>query len=110
MGTAGVGSVGSADRAGRLDGFSDAEDAAHILTHPLDGWFVRPDGRIGQYAVWHERMPLTVGSATRARYAVFEELGLVAADARPHSAHLTLRSNSTCCYRPAWCDREISPR
>jgi Uncharacterized conserved protein (COG2071) len=80
---------GSGEQAGRLDGFADAEDAAHILTHPLDGWFARPDGRIGRYAVWHERMRLTVGSAIRARYAVFEELGLVDPDARPHSVLLT---------------------
>ena len=88
-GAADVELVGSAERAGRLDGFSDAEDAAHILTHPLDGWFARPDGRVGRYAVWHGRMRLTVGRATRARYAVFEELGLVAADTRPHSVLLT---------------------
>ena len=88
-GTADVELVGSGEPPGRLDGFADPEDAAHILTHPLDGWFVRPDGLVGRYAVWHERMRLAVGTATRARYVVFEELGLVAADARPHSVLLT---------------------
>jgi Uncharacterized conserved protein (COG2071) len=88
-GTADVELVGSSEPMGRLDGFVDVADAAHILTHPLDGWFTRPDGRLGRYAVWHDRMRLTSGRATRARYGVFEELGLVAADARPHSVLLT---------------------
>ncbi|HEV8698431.1 MAG TPA: DUF2071 domain-containing protein [Candidatus Limnocylindrales bacterium] len=81
--------VGSADPLGRLDGFDDAEDAAHILTHPLDGWFERPDRRLGRYAVWHPRMSLRMGSARRASYAVFEDLGLVEAGAVPHSVLLT---------------------
>jgi hypothetical protein len=80
--------IGSADPAGRLDGFADADDAAHVLTHPLDGWFRRPDGRLGGYAVWHERMKMTVGRAVRARYDVFGELGLVAPGGAPHSVLL----------------------
>jgi len=81
--------VGSSEPAGRLDGFADAEDAAHILTHPLDGWFQRPDGRLGRYAVWHSRMALQVGSARRASYSVFEDLDLVEPGARPHSVLVT---------------------
>jgi uncharacterized protein YqjF (DUF2071 family) len=80
--------TGTAERAGRLDGFADADDTAHVLTHPLDGWFLRRDGRLGRYAVWHERLPMTVGRARQARYDVFEDLGLVAADAAPHSVLL----------------------
>ena len=26
------------------------------LTHPLDGFFARPDGGLGRYAVWHPRL------------------------------------------------------
>jgi uncharacterized protein YqjF (DUF2071 family) len=80
--------VGSAELVGRLDGFLDAEDAAHVLTHPLDGWFRRPDGRLGRYAVWHERLRPRLGHAVRARYEVFERLGLVVAGAAPHSVLL----------------------
>jgi hypothetical protein len=79
---------GSTEAAGRLDGFADADDAALVLTHPLDGWFLRPDGRLGRYAVWHDRLALQVGTAHRARYAVFERLGLVAEDQPPHSVLL----------------------
>ncbi len=80
--------VGGAEVAGRLDGFVDADDAAHVLTHPLDGWFIRPDGRLGRYAVWHPRLRPRLGRAVRARYAVFERLGLVAPGASPHSVLL----------------------
>jgi hypothetical protein len=74
--------------AGRLDGFADAEDAAVVLTHPLDGYFRRRDGSLGRYAVWHERLRPQVGTARRATYAVFEDLGLVAPGAIPHSVLL----------------------
>lgn len=73
---------------GRLDGFVDTDDAAHILTHPLDGWFTRPDGRLGRYSVWHDRLRPRLGIARRARYDVFESLDLVAPDAEPHSVLL----------------------
>ena len=79
---------GTDERPGRLDGFVDAEDAALVLTHPLDGYFVRPDGRLGRYAVWHARLEPRVGVAVRASYAVFEDLGLVPPGTRPHSVLL----------------------
>jgi hypothetical protein len=74
--------------AGRLDGFVDAEDAAVVLTHPLHGFFLRPDGRLGRYAVWHRRLRPTIGTAVRSRYGVFERLGIVTPDAVPHSVLL----------------------
>lgn len=87
-GTANVELVGSTEPTGRLDGFVDTDDAAHVLTHPLDGYFLHPHGWLGRYAVWHERLRPTVGIARRARYAVFEELGLVEPGAAPHSVLL----------------------
>lgn len=79
---------GMAATPGRLDGFADEEDAAATLTHPLDGYFLRSDGRLGRYSVWHERLRPTLGTAIRARYAVFERLGLVGPDPIPHSVLL----------------------
>jgi len=87
-GSADVELVGSAEPMGRLDGFADTDDAARIVTHPLDGWFQRPDGGLGRYAVWHDRLRPTLGMARRARYAVFEDLGIVDPGARPHSVLL----------------------
>jgi hypothetical protein len=80
--------AGSAESMGRLDGFIDTDDAAHVITHPLDGWFQRSDGGLARYAVWHERLRPTLGVARRARYAVFEDLGIVDAGAEPHSVLL----------------------
>lgn len=87
-GAADVQLEGTNEVAGRLDGFADGEDAALVLTHPLDGFFERPNGRLGRYSVWHPRLRPQLGTAHRARYAVFEELGLVEAGALPHSVLL----------------------
>jgi hypothetical protein len=73
---------------GRLDGFADLDDGALVLTHPLDGFFLHPTGRLGRYSVWHERLRPTVGKARRAGYEVFERLGLVAPGQEPHSVLL----------------------
>lgn len=79
---------GSLEPAGRLDGFADADDAALVLTHPLDGWFRRPDDRLGRYSVWHERLTPQLGTASLVRYLVFERLGLVEEGQAPHSVLL----------------------
>ncbi len=80
--------VGAQEVAGRLDGFADAEETFAVLTHPLDGFYRHPDGRLGRYSVWHSRLQPTVATALRARYAVFERLGLVEPGAVPHSVLL----------------------
>jgi hypothetical protein len=87
-GAADVELEGTNKPAGRLDGFADADDAALVLTHPLDGWFGRPNGRLGRYSVWHERLRPQIGVARRASYAVFEELGVVPPGQTPHSVLL----------------------
>jgi hypothetical protein len=79
---------GTAEPLGRLDGFTDPDDGALVLTHPLDGYFRKPNGRLGRYAVWHERLHPTIGHAVRARYAVFDEIGLVDPNTTPHSVLL----------------------
>jgi hypothetical protein len=73
---------------GTLDGFQDVDDTALTLTHPLIGYFRRRDGRIGRYDVWHDRLRPEIGVASRARFAVFERLGLVEPGAVPHSVLL----------------------
>lgn len=70
---------------GRLDGFADVDDAAVVLTHPLDGYFTGRGGRLGRYAVWHPRLRPQLGIARRASYRFFSDAGLVDAGARPHS-------------------------
>jgi hypothetical protein len=87
-GTADVRLTGSSEPMGRLDGFVDVDDAARVITHPLLGWFLRPDGSLGRYRVWHDRLRPHLGTATKARYSVFEDLGLVEPRATPHSVLL----------------------
>ena len=80
--------AGTPEPAGRLDGFADANESFAVLTHPLDGFYRHPDGHLGRYSVWHPRLTPTLGTTVRARYAVFELLGLVEPDATPHSVLL----------------------
>lgn len=74
-----------------VEGFESLEEQALILSHPVEGYFMRRDGGIGRYSVWHDLIPLTVGSATKARFGLFESLGLVppSASRMPHSVLLS---------------------
>jgi len=61
----------------QLLGFPDVETGLVILTHPLQGYYYRRDGRLGSYSIWHDRLQLTTGSATTAHFPLLEKLGLV---------------------------------
>jgi uncharacterized protein YqjF (DUF2071 family) len=61
----------------QLAGVSNLEAGLVLLTHPLQGYFFRQDGALGNYAVWHDRANLTVGIAQEARYPLLQQLGLV---------------------------------
>lgn len=87
-GAADVELEGTGRQAERLDGFLDGDDAAAVITHPLDGYFTRRDGGLGRYAVWHDRLRPELGIAHRASYAVFETLGLIERGAAAHSVLL----------------------
>ena len=60
-----------------LDGFSTLETALVVLTHPLQGFYFRRDGRLGGYRIWHGRMETTRGRVTKARYPLLADMGLV---------------------------------
>jgi uncharacterized protein YqjF (DUF2071 family) len=84
-GAATLSATGTHEPMGRLDGFADEEETGIVLTHPLRGYFRRRDGRLGTYAVAHDRLHPTRGVAQAAHFTVFQELGLIAAGATPHS-------------------------
>jgi len=72
-------------------GFPDAEELALILTHPVDGYFYRLDGRLGTYSVWHDRIkPLTHGRPKHLYFSLYERLGLLSREEmnKPHSIFL----------------------
>src|SRR5258706_5729694 len=87
-GAADVEIVGTGESAGRLDGFADADDAAEVITHPLDGYFQKPKGRLGRYAVWHDRRRPELGQPRRSPYTVFQGLRPPASRDTPHSVLL----------------------
>lgn len=70
----------------RIDGFRDGDETKEVLTHPTTGWFRRTDGRLGKYTVWHPVFDPRPCDVRYARFEVFEDLGLVDPDTRPHSA------------------------
>jgi hypothetical protein len=75
------------DRPLELPGFTDTATGLDVLTHPLDGYYRRTDGRLGTYSVWHERMTPTAGLVRRARIGLLDRLGIVpfAEQAAAHS-------------------------
>lgn len=68
-----------------LAGFDSQVEWLEQLTHPTAGWYRRTDGGIGAYSVWHPVMEPRHLVATSADFPVFERLGLITHDARPHS-------------------------
>lgn len=87
-GTAAVDLVGTGAPLARLDGFASLDETIEVLTHPMCGWYQRTQGGVGHYTVWHPVLEPQVAEVRSARFAVFEDLGLVAPGAEPHSALL----------------------
>lgn len=80
-----------------LDGIEDLEAGLVVLTHPLTAVYVRRDGRLGTYSIWHDRLACTTGRVVNARIGLFDRLGLVpcAEQCRPHSVLLQHRTAFT---------------
>lgn len=77
----------SGEHAGLLPGFADMAEQTLILTHPVEGFFYRLDGKPGTYSVWHEEIPLTTGKAKHLYFSLYERLGLLSKEEmqQPHS-------------------------
>ncbi|RMG18453.1 MAG: DUF2071 domain-containing protein [Deltaproteobacteria bacterium] len=76
-----------------LPGFRDLEETLLVLTHPVEGYFYRLDGRLGTYSVSHPVMAPTLGRPRRLRFPLLERLAVLRPDeaASPHSILLTPR-------------------
>lgn len=72
------------------DGFHSSEEAALVLTHPVNGYFRRSDGQLGRYSVWHEQIPFTTAQPRRLWFGLFERLDLLSREemSQPHSIFL----------------------
>lgn len=68
-------------------GFPSSHHLELILTHPVEGFFRRLDGRLGTYSIRHPLMAMTHGRAQRLSIPLFSTLGLLDEDkqATPHS-------------------------
>lgn len=64
-----------------------------ILTHPVDGYFYRLDGRVGGYSIWHEIIPLTLGKPKNLYFSLYETLNIMSKTEmqQPHSIFLCPR-------------------
>lgn len=58
-----------------------------ILTHPVDGYFYRLDGRVGGYSIWHEIIPLTTAKPKNLYFSLYEKLNIMNREEmqQPHS-------------------------
>jgi hypothetical protein len=72
----------------RLDGFSDREETREVLTSPLSGYCLRPDGALLELRVEHEPLEPQVGTPRTASFEVFKDLNFCAPGTQPHSVLL----------------------
>ncbi|WP_106400226.1 DUF2071 domain-containing protein [Actinocorallia populi] len=84
-GTGGCDAAETGPAPDRLDGFPDRNAWLDFLTHPTSGWYRRPDGRVGEYSIWHPPMRPRLLKAGSARFPLFERLGLIDSGTAPHS-------------------------
>lgn len=57
-------------------GFPDEETALVYLTHPLNGYYTRRDGKLGSYSIWHDRLNMHAAKVVEARFDALERLGV----------------------------------
>ena len=84
---------GSDEPVGTLDGFSTAEETALVLTHPTDAYYRRRDGALATYSIAHAPLQAQRGTVERARFRLWEDLGLVSEHDEPHSVLLQRESD-----------------
>lgn len=74
--------------AGLLPGFDSMEEQTLILTHPVDGYFHRLDGKLGTYSVGHGVLEFTRAEPVDLRFDLLERLGVLTPEEaqQPHSA------------------------
>lgn len=76
--------------AGPLPGFTSPEEQTLVLTHPVDGYFYRLDGKLGTYSVSHDVLEFTTAEVNELHFDLLERLGVVTRDEmnQPHSVLL----------------------
>lgn len=86
-----------ADDTGRpmplLPGFASLIEQQLLLTHPITGYFTRPDGHIGRYRIWHPPAELSLAEPRGLYFRPLEAAGLLSRPdlQQPHSVLLQAR-------------------
>lgn len=72
-------------------GFNSLDEQLFILTHPVKGYYKLRNNRLGTYEIWHPKMNLHEGKASKAYFEFFEKLGLLnqMEMMQPHSVLIT---------------------
>jgi Uncharacterized conserved protein (COG2071) len=70
-----------------LRGFKDYDEMKLILTHPIDGYYFRRDGKVGSYSIWHEEMHFTQAKPRALYFELYERLKIMSRSEMesPHS-------------------------
>lgn len=76
----------------RLDGFVDDAQTGLVLTHPMIGYLHRHERTVVTYSVWHAPLQMELATVDRARFGLYESLGLVADARAPHSVLVQRRT------------------
>jgi hypothetical protein len=76
-----------------------------VLTHPLEGYFYRRDGRIGTYSVSHEVIPMSLARPRDLYFSLYERMGILTADEmqRPTSVLVSRRTRFSIHMPPRQC-------
>lgn len=90
----------------QLPGFADNETGLVYLTHAMTGVYLRRDGKLGSYAVWHKPLEVKPGKLLHAEFGLLDKLGLVspAAQQLPHSVLLQHSTDFTIYLPPTLLD------
>ncbi|NME72637.1 DUF2071 domain-containing protein [Flammeovirga aprica] len=74
-----------------LEGFESIDQQLFILTHPVEGYYLKHDNQLGTYEIWHPKMDLKMGQSNSLYFEFFERLGLVSKEEmmHPHSVLIT---------------------
>lgn len=72
------------------EGFESISHTKLFLTHPVEGFYYRTNGKIGTYQIWHPEMMLTQAQADFLYFQPFEDLQLLSKTEmrHPHSVFI----------------------
>jgi hypothetical protein len=65
------------DASRQLAWFASNHDVVQSICYPSRGFYLKTDGSVGSYSIWHEAIKLSGGSIMNLNFSAFSRLGLV---------------------------------